>query len=388
MLGVRCRKTETYFMTILPLPYAVDLSDQSLKVLQLATCVRWEREASYPPVTATVLTEARVPDGWVVRGEIREPQRCGALLRRLINAKTSRWRRSPFTVAVLPDARSFHTTIRVIPENNESLTDAVTRVLPTAIPLPMERVGVTMRPLAINQTTSAQRTVAITAVPTAIVDAYTEMIVSAQLTPIALEPSAMAIARVASALPSTDRHTDTRRAHLILDLGATRTSAIIAHGITVIASFRIPISGNGITAAIAGALRVTPLAAEQAKCRTNLMHAPAGDQVAVAIARSLDPILDSVARIRLFAEQYLPESLQPKIITLVGGGAQQPGIETFLRDRTAIPVERLVLPGIIFSGSHLPSFNTSAWVTTLGIGLLAREPAYALTEEVATYPTV
>ncbi len=280
-------------------------------------------------------------------------------------------------------ARTFCTTV-TIPDRTEAAREAtLRRTINAALPLDAQHATMASAPLL-----GTTDHVAVAAAPTALVESYAALFDRVRLTPIALvteaEALAHAIAYACDRVNQTTRNSPlgTRPSPqpvLILDLGATRTGAIIANGPSVAASITIPVSGAQLTAAIAAKLRIEPTAAERAKLGADLARASRDDPMASTIVQALEPLVTGIASLRAFALHHLPAPLQPTRIVLAGGGARLAGLDVFLRTRCKLDVTTFALPANtapMVPGR--PTTPTSHLALVFGLGLMALDPAGAV----------
>ncbi|MDP3770830.1 MAG: pilus assembly protein PilM [bacterium] len=347
----------------LPPPYAIDIGDRTMKIAQLAP-LRWWHRATPTPRFRT-LVSVDLDAGWVVDGTLRDPAPLAALLRKTI-AATPRFHRSSFAVTTLPENRTFLTTVVIAPEGNETREAALRRVVRAAVPIDAARAVITSTPIP-----GDTNRVAIAAVPTDVVESYASLFESVGLTPIACVSEAEALAGAIAFLPAPEG----TGATLILDLGATRTGAVMTTASVVIASITIPLSGEQLTAALAAKLKIDPTAAERAKRDVDCTRAGHDDPAATAIAHALTPLIDGIARLREFVTSRFAAPLQPTRIVLTGGGAALTGLDEFLREKTKLPVTRFAISsGQSEADQHL----TSTFATAFGLSRIALDPAAAL----------
>lgn len=349
---------------LIPPPYAIDLGDRSVKIAQLVPRQRWH--AGYPSPRMRFLIERDLQEGWVVGGAIADPAPLAAFIRRVIHERIPSLVRSPFVISTLPEQRTFLTTT-TLPDGGDTPQGEVIRRAAGAV-MPIDINNATITHAAITGTTDR---IAVAAAPTAVVESYAALFERMHLTPLALVTEAEALARAVSSSASP-------APVLILDLGATRTGAIIANGSSVAASITIQTSGIQLTAAIAAKLRIEPAAAEHAKRGADLARASRDDPTATTIARSLEPIVTGIASLRTFAQHHFHVSLQPNRIVLTGGGAQLIGLDAFLRQQCKLDIARFTLPDPSTPTPNRTAAPTSHLALVFGLGLIALDPANAL----------
>lgn len=362
----------------LPPPYAIDIGDRTIKIAQLTPARWWDRAT--PGMRFRVLVAADLEAGWVVDGEIRDPASLAAFVRRSIFAHTTRWQRASCAVTTLPENRTFLTTAIITPESGETRDAALRRAIRTAVPIDAAHAVMTSVPIP-----GDPQRVAITAVPTDVVTAYASLLETVDLTPVACVSEAEALARAIAYETSSTHNQYTRNSSLgthpsaqptlILDLGATRTGAIITVPPAVIASLTIPLSGEQLTAAIAAKLKISTVAAEQAKRDVDLTRAGHDNPIATAVAQAYAPLLEHIAKLRAFVGDRFIAALQPTRIVLTGGGAALTGLDAFLHEHTKLPVTQFTIPARGTSDTPHP---TNAYATAFGLSCIALDPAAAL----------
>lgn len=362
----------------LPPPYAIDIGDRTIKIAQLMPPRWWDRAT--PGMHFRMLVAADLEAGWVVDGEIRDPAELAAFVRRTIMTHTARWQRASYAVTTLPEHRTFLTTAVITPERGETRDAALRRAIRTAVPIDAAHAVMTSTPIPGD----LQR-VAITAVADDVVTAYASLLESIGLTPIACVSEAEALARAiayaadhASGQGPRNSPLGTRpspQSTLILDLGATRTGAIVTAPPAVIASLTIPLSGEQLTAAIAAKLKISTVAAEQAKRDVDLTRAGHDNPTATAVAQACAPLIESIAKLRAFVGDRFPAALHPTRIVLTGGGAALTGLDTLLHEHTKLPVTQYTIPARGTSNTPHPP---STYATAFGLSCIALDPAAAL----------
>jgi len=347
-------------------PYAIDIGDRTVKIAQLVPRRRWDPQHASPHLHTCA--EHELTEGWVVNGAVTDPAALAAFLGRAI-ARASPWfLRSPHAVLTLPEARTFLTTITVAAD--EDRATAVRRAVHATIPVNADRAVISTRAIA-----GADDRIVVAAAPADVVESYAALLRRFGVTLIACTVESDALARAVAFVQSKPQPT------IILDLGATRTGAIIASGPLVAASVTIPVSGTALTATVAARMRIDPAAAEHAKCAADLARVPSDDLAATAIAGALAPLVAEIRRLRMFADSHLPASVRPTRITLTGGGAALSGLDRFLHEQTRLPVDRFTLPPAVTAGLRAPmATHTERLATVFGLGLIALDPATALAE--------
>jgi type IV pilus assembly protein PilM len=169
-----------------------------------------------------------------------------------------------------------------------------------------------------------------------------------------------------AASPAAQR--DEQTISLLLDIGADETTVSVQQGDALY--FARPLSGGGrrFTNRISGALNVGTEAAEQAKLESDGILQPPSEYdvvdqeaeaistackteataLASAVMNSLNYFKTQIARsAELNGPNEKLEAIQPEKIYLTGGGSLLPGLDTFISQRTGLPVEHLELEEVL-----------------------------------------
>lgn len=354
-------------MPLIPPPYAIDIGERTLRVLQLAHR-RW-LDPNRGAHRLVGLTERAIPEGWIRDGIIREGDRLARAIRTAVAHTGGRWLRSSFAIAALPELRTYTTTVTVRPAGDETLRTAADRLLPSVLPVDPTTCVLAVTPVAVADGATIA---AVTAVQTDIARSYAAVLSAAGLTPLGLDVESAAITRAVTYRPTENSH---RLSSLIVDLGATRTSALLVTPTVVATSVTIPVAGLQLTAAVAAALKISLPTAEHVKRSTDLDRVRAGDRAATALAAALVPLIDGIERLRRFAADHLPPTLHPQRVILTGGGCLLRGLDRFVAERTRLPVDRFEIPTVIGKGGVAVPPPSTGLATAFGIGLLGLDPA-------------
>lgn len=347
-----------------PPAFGLDISDLTIKFIRIR-----ERRGNF---TLDGFGEIGVPPGVIVGGEIKREQDFVALLRQGFRSADGRRIRERFVVASLPEEKSFVRMLEIPRMKDEDVGNAVRWEVEGVVPLPPSEIYFdheAMPPLP----GADHRDVLLTAFPRAIVDGYHRALTAAGFVPIALELESQAITRaiVTEAIA--------RAPAVIVDIGATRTSFIIAAAHSIVFTKSIPVGGRDFERAIASALGVDAERARAVKIEAGLNRQAERGKVFAALAPELTAITTELEQQFWFWRDHTalrhPGLGDIAAVILCGGDANLVGIEAFFA--TAIrkevvrgdPFARITFPpGAI---PPIPRNLSLKYTTAIGLGIRA-----------------
>ncbi len=313
--------------------FGLDISDLSIKIASL------KKKGGFLELTS--FGEFPVGPGIIEQGEIkREEELIKIIKESLLRIKGQSIETKNVGVS-LPEEKSFLEVIRMPFMEKEEIAEAVGYEAENYIPLPLEQVYLDFWPIPLlsSQKQPDYLDVLVVAIPKATVDPYIRVLKGAGLGPIFLETESEAIAR------ALIKDGTTKNWILILDMGATRTGFSVFAGSSLRFICSIPVCGRIFDRMIAKEMKISLTEAEKRKIKQGL-----GRKNGAKMFEILIPCLtDLVEQVRNYLnycyKHVLPKrpSLNGKSvekILLCGGGANLKGINDFLVEHLAIPVEK------------------------------------------------
>lgn len=310
--------------------FGLNIGDLSIKLVQLAQASLYNpHKLKIKEVRSTPL-----PAGIIVNGEIQQPEPVRKKILHLLGKEGGGFPliKSPWVVSSLPEPKTFLKLIDI--ENDNDTLSSVDIAYQAKKHLPYEIEDTYLDWQIIQSQSGDKKTqVLIGAVPKTVADAYTYLLESAGLNPIALETEAGAIAR---AMITYDKDY-TGQARAILDLGATRSSLIIYDNNSIQFSSSISYSGETTTLAIAQALKIEHAQAEQMKVRNGLKYDAKNPKYLPTVYSIVENLIKELKTALLFYNEHFDENNTVKGITLCGGASNLENIESFIAKQLKIP---------------------------------------------------
>ncbi len=363
--------------------FGLDISDLSAKLVCIKNNIRNEREISS-------WASCDFPQGAVVEGEIVKPEQVRLALIEMLK-EISPALTSPYVVASLPESKTFIKVIELGSEQTD-IANGVYAELPNHIPLPLEELIIDWQ---VVKEFNDRKLVLVGAVPKVIVYSYTALLNELSLKPIAYEIEAEAILRAITPLfqniPISHANLKNKLLHffhrtkasmpaaasapaaqLVVDLGATHTSLILADWDAIQFTSSIALSGVEATNRIAERLKLTYDEAERAKHICGLDAKKGKGVVASVLEGMLTNCAVEIERALHFYETHFPRGNKVQKILLTGGGAKLTGAETFLGAQLPLPValgDPLVNINAALKISGFPRHEALSYATAIGLSL-------------------
>src|SRR3989344_5837717 len=202
---------------------------------------------------------------------------------KFIRMVEQRGNRERFCVVSLPEEKSFVRVLEIPKMKADDVGNAVRWEVEGVIPLPLAEIYFDhelMPPFA----GADHQDVLLTAFPRVIVDNYHHALVAAGFVPIALELESQAITR--AIITENLARTPT----IIIDIGATRTSFIIAAADSIVFTKSITVGGRNFEHAIAAALGLDADQARKTKIEVGLDRRAVDGKVFDALVPELTAI--------------------------------------------------------------------------------------------------
>lgn len=207
------------------------------------------------------------------------------------------------------------------------------------------------------------------ATPREIVDSYMVLAEALGLEVAAVETNIAAVSRIVTHAEGDDIIT------MIIDLGSTAADLSIYDGVTVRITGTADCGSEDITNLISKKLGVSISQAHTIKTRYGIEPSKKQQEILEAIKPELDKLVGEIRKmIRYYSERSAEGATLGQIIVL-GGGANLPGLSTYITDQVRIP-SRLCDPwqNINFLGLQSPhQLETTIYTTAAGLSLITEE---------------
>lgn len=268
----------------------------------------------------------------------------------------------------LPNSHSFSRMITLpLDMKKDEIDAAVQAEITQSIPVP-----ITDMYYDFVATTSMQgdvQEVQIVASPSKIVSSYIEVIEALGLVPAVVEPNINSVTRM---VVQSEAHDGVS---LIIDLGSEASDLSVYDSKVIRATGTVDCGGDNITKAIAKGLGVSPQQAHNVKTRYGLEVSKKQASILQAIDPELGKLVGEIKKVMRYYAERADQDKQIDQIVILGGGANLPGLSSYITDKTRIPA-RLNSPWnhLEFGGLQPPhELETTIYTTAGGLSLITPE---------------
>lgn len=297
--------------------FGLEISDFSLKAL-------WLKKKGGAFVVAGH-SRLNIPKGTVVEGVIKEPGKLATLITQTLATASPQKITSQNVVTSLPENQTFVSVIEVPKMTKKEMDEAVQWEAEHYIPYPIKDMYLDWQPIAEQ---GSKTRLLLAAARRDVVDGYIATLEMAKLKLQALDLEAAAEGRALI----VDKP-DSKKIHLLVDIGATKTTFSILSADTILFSSSITkVSGNYFTKTIADCLSMKKEDAEKIKVACCSPNITAKEKTILdAIHPAFDELAREINKIRNYflAKQLTLDQNQINII-ICGGGAGLFGIAPYL----------------------------------------------------------
>lgn len=357
------------FLTLKPKAFGLDISDLSLKIINLKEKGKFLRLTSWG--------EVKIKPGIIEMGEIKDEEALVEIIKDSLSKVKGERLKTKNVVVSLPEKNAFLQVIQMPKMKEGELKTALPFEAENYIPLPIEEVYLGFQIVPSVNGHSDYLDVLIAALPKKTTDPYVSSLKKAGLVPQALEIESQSISRAlvkngVSPFPL-----------LLIDFGKSRTTFIIFSGYSLRFTSTIPISSQKLTEAISRSLKIDLTEAEKLKIKYGLeIPKKKSTSKKKQIFQAMIPVLTDLAeQVKKYLSYYQthpnhgsPQGKRIEKILLCGRGANLKGLTDFLSSELKIPVELgnpwvNILPAPLKEVPELSFKDSLGYTTVLGLAL-------------------
>ena len=337
--------------------FGFDIGHGSLKIVQLDT--RSSKNIKLVGYGSIYFDPAAILEGEITNLETVAAAAFELFEKGITGAVTTR------TIAAsLPVSHSFSRVISLPIMNEKDILDAVKLEAEQYIPVSIEDLYIDYQ---LINTTAGGQDFLIAAAPKKVVDSYITLFKIIGLEPVVMEPSTLSVTRMVRRAESSEVPT------LVIDCGSITTDLIIYNKQAVRVTGTIKFGGQAITRSLVDSLKLSDAQAEVVKSRYGLDASKKQADINQALEVPLKNLVSEIKKIIRYFEERAKDN-QEKVgqILLLGGGANLPGLSTYLTDSLRIPSrlcsvwKNISLSGLQSSGDP----DNSMYATATGLALI------------------
>jgi type IV pilus assembly protein PilM len=336
--------------------FGFDIGRSTIKIMQVTQTKKGAVVAGYGTAT---FDPSAIKDGVIVDAEAIIKVAHELIEHNLVGKLTTR-----HAAISLPNAHSFSRALTLPAMTKADLASAVQLEVDQSIPMALEDLyydyGI------VEELESGEIEVQVVACPKIIIDSYLVVFNALGLEVGLIESNISAVTRIVVHAEAHEVPT------LIVDIGSSACDLSIYDGSAIRATGTVDCSGERITQHIADALGVSLQQAHGIKTRYGLELSKKQDKIVKAAEPELNKLINEIRKVmRYFADRESVGSAIGQIIIL-GGGANLPGLSTFITDKTRVPT-RLCAPWNNISFGHLQpphELETTMYTTASGLSMV------------------
>ncbi len=336
--------------------FGFDIGRTSIKIMQLDQ----QKKGIFVDGYGTISFD---PD-CIKRGVVTDPEAIIKAAYTLINKQLTGKITTNNVAVSLPNAFSFNRILTLPKLDGDDLAKAIELETSQSIPLPFDELYYDYEVMTTLE--DGTQEVHLAACPKAIVDSYMGVFDALGLEIALVESNISAVTRMVTHAEAHDVTT------LIVDFGSTACDLSIYDGTTIRVTSTVDCSGDAITQLIGKKLGVTEQQAHSIKTRYGIEVSKKQAAILEAVEPELSKLTNEIRKvIRYFSERNEGKKAIGQIIVL-GGGANLPGLSSYITDKSRIPA-RLCAPwnNLSFGKLQPPhELETTLYTTAGGLGLV------------------
>jgi type IV pilus assembly protein PilM len=271
--------------------------------------------------------------------------------------------------ASLPVLHSFSRIINLPLMDDKDIHEAVRTEAGQYIPMPLNDLYLDYQLVEKRQD---GQDFLVAAAPKKVVDSYLELFNRLGLELACLEPSILSVTRVVQHAQKYDLPT------LVIDCGSITTDLIIYHKSVVRVTGTIKFGGEELTKSIMAKLNISYEEAAKMKRTHGVDPGEKQPEMVSALAQNLQFLASEIKKIsRYYEERDKDRSVKVEQVVILGGGANLPGLATYMTSELRIPTKLADIWQNIDTGriQKPSSAETSMYATAAGLASIRPEEA-------------
>ena len=234
-------------------------------------------------------------------------------------------------VVALEEKDIFMRVINVPKMSDKELKSSISFEAEQYIPLPLKEVNLSYQKLELPSNQQGKVSVQLVAAKKTIVERYIHIVKDAKVTPIGVEPEALAVGRALS-----NKEDDT--ANVIIHFGYHKSLIVITLKGAVVFTRTLTSGGDAMTRALSQTLNLDYVQAEEYKKAYGLNADQAEGKIYDVLRPIFDSIVSEIGRAQVFFTTQHPGVNISKVL-LSGGPALMPGLLLYMANSLSIEVE-------------------------------------------------
>jgi len=346
----------TFFLEDEPL-FGMDIGHKTLRVIQFDMTKKGPDLVGYGVVN---FEPSAIVDGVIIKPELIAKQVVKMFESELIGEISTK------RVAMcIPASRAFTQLVQLPTASIKDLKEAVWTEAEQNLMTSLDNVYIDY---TITRKDTDGIKVFVVAIPKKIVDSYLELTRILGLEVLSINSSVGAISQIFALDKTSDIPS------VLIDFGAVSTDiSVYSKGLVV--SSTVAFGGDNITRAIVKGLNLTNDEAMMVKSTQGLLAGEVQKLIVPALQQSLDILIKEIRRtIRYYEQRFTNEPPIGQVITM-GGGANLPGLASYLTGHLRLPVRPFVLSAFMNFGQLQQFHKADRTSYATAAGLAVTNPA-------------
>lgn len=349
------------------IPFGLDLSDLSMKIVQLGSRGKYQYVRSFGGVT--------IPTGGIVDGEIKKPDVVREAIRYVLGNVSPHKMNTKQVFCSLPEGKAFLRIVDIPKMKPEEVGEALKWEIEENIPMGADQVYYDWEILERNFSKKSNKmSVLLIAVSKQTVDSFIETVESAGLEVVGM--GIESLAQVQSLLAEDIESTQTT---LVIDIGDRRTTLLFAIGGTICFTSSMAVSSQHFNEVMMKGLKLNARDAEQLKREQGVGSFVKKDALFQTVAPILEDLVLQVQTSVDFFLTGLGYTQRIDRVLLCGGGANMKGLSTYVSKRLNIPAQRGNPWTNLNLGENVPPITyeqSLQYSTAIGLAVLGLQYVY------------
>lgn len=306
--------------------FALDIGHSTMKVMEINTNVP-EKPVVVGYGISTVYADTTLGSGGDI---IKQEDLAGAMVdlfqNRLVGSITSKK-----VACTIPTSHTFSRLVTLPKLEDSQINEAVRLEVEQYVPMPVDSLYVDHEKL---RDTEQGMDVLLVATPKKIIDSYMEFLHSMSLTPMALEPTMNASARLFNLSGISPKEPA-----VLIDFGSTAIDVAI-YDEALFVNSTIPGGGEALTDGISRSLKITRDEAYVIKCLNGIGESKNREAVLAVVAPQIENLVREIQKMmRYYAERTINSNKEITKVLALGGGSNMPGFIQYLSKQLNMNVQ-------------------------------------------------
>ncbi len=339
--------------------FALDIGHSTMKIMEVNS-LNPDKPAIIGYGISGIYNDTTLgPNGDIVRQEDLAAAMIDLFKNRLVGTITTKK-----VACTIPTSHTFSRLVTLPKLENSQIDEAVRLEVEQYVPMPVDSLYIDHEKL---RETEQGMEVLLVATPKKIIDSYMEFLHSMSLSPVALEPTMNASARLFNLSGISPQEPA-----VLIDFGSTAIDVAI-YDEALFVNSTIPGGGEALTTGIANTLKITRDEAYVIKCLNGIGESKNKEAVLGVVKPQVESLVREIQKMmRYYAERSANSKKEITKVLALGGGSNMPGFIQYLAKELSLSVQIVDPWGQMDFGTlrQLSDEERTVYLTVAGQALL------------------